>query len=120
PEVATWARRADAWADEDTLTYEVPSSGAYQGFALFLLGLALAALALVFTHIGELTRWRYLGAARAAAVLILLSILCGAAQLVLTYLDLRPLQRWRGLLFLAQALLAAAAGLPMAMAFLFD
>lgn len=88
--------------------------------SLLLLGFTLLALVLLFTQIGELARWRYLGAAGAAAVLLLLSILSGAAQLALPYLPDRLPRRWQGLPFLLQASFAAAAALPMALAFLLD
>ena len=88
--------------------------------SLLLLGFTLLALVLLFTQIGELARWRYLGAAGAAAVLLLLSILSGAAQLALAHWPDRLPRRWQGLPFLLQAGFAAAAALPMALAFLLD
>ena len=88
--------------------------------SLLLLGFTLLALVLLFTQIGELARWRYLGAAGAAAVLLLLSILSGAAHLALAHLPDRLPRRWQGLPFLLQAGLAAAAARPMALAVLRD
>ena len=110
PEGPGWGRRADAGTERDT-----PA-----GRPLLLLGFTLLTLVLLFTQIGELARWRYLGSARAAAILLLLSILCGAAQLALAHLPHRVPRRWQPLPFLLQAGLAAAAALPMALAFLLD
>ena len=120
PEGPGWGRRADARAEEDTPTYWVWSLEVQVGLSLLLLGFTLVTLVLLFTQIGELTRWRYLGAARAAAVLLLLSTLSGAAQLALAHLPDRLPRRWQGLLLLLQAVLAILAAAPMALAFLFD
>jgi hypothetical protein len=123
PEGPGWGRRADAGAEADAPAIRGGSPETQVGLSLLLLGFTLVALVLLFTQIGELARWRYLGAARAAAILLLLSTLSGAAQLALAHLpdqlDRLP-RRWRGLPFLLQAGLAAAAALPMALAFLLD
>ncbi|HEX5760091.1 MAG TPA: hypothetical protein VF121_12950 [Thermoanaerobaculia bacterium] len=118
---AGWSGRAAAGADAVSL-FGLPlrSSERTARLALLLLGFSLAALALLFTQIGELARWRYLGAAGAAALLMLLSLLCGAAHLALAHLEVRPLSRWRGLLFLVQTALATLAAVPMAFAFFLD
>jgi hypothetical protein len=110
PEGPGWGRRADPDTRDDTPP----------GPSLLLLGFTLLALVLLFTQIGELARWRYLGAAGAAAVLLLLSLLSGAAHLALAHWPDRLPRRWQGLPFLLQAALAAAAALPMALAFLLD
>jgi hypothetical protein len=86
--------------------------------SLALAAFALGLLTFLYAHAEELTDRDLAPFTRAAAVLLLLSLLLGVARLALEQLAVVLPRRWQDLLLLAQAALAALAALPMVLALL--